>query len=152
VPLLVLACHRQTTAPELIATDDDLELTGPKRIVTPGEQRSGFYAQPVATAVGRDKDGIRSVIRGHLAEIRACYERGLARKPDLAGTLKLTFAIAEDGSVASATTEIGFPDERVADCVAGIAKTLVFPPADGHGVVVVTYPFTLRPDASGGAR
>ncbi|MBC8069690.1 MAG: AgmX/PglI C-terminal domain-containing protein [Deltaproteobacteria bacterium] len=178
LPLFLLACHRQATAPtgqpstkpttqpvavvtieapeqpemreiEALATTEDPEFKGVRRIIRPGDEGSGLYEQPMAVASAlRSKDEIKQVIRAHLREIRACYERGLMRKPDLAGTVRLTFAIAEGGAVESTQTEIGFPDEQVADCIAGIAKTFVFPPAPGHGKVVVTYPFVLQTDAS----
>lgn len=134
----------------VVETNEEPELAGTHRIVEPGEMRSGLYEKPVAGAVeSRSKDAIKSVVRAHIPEIRACYERGVVRQPDLAGTLRLTFTIAEDGKVDSTKTEFGFPDASVAECIVGVVNTFVFPPAPGQGVVIVTYPFVLKTDTGG---
>jgi hypothetical protein len=165
-PVLLLACNKQTAQPtsrpvapaevtvepvqpeiresaivEETEETEEPELTGATRYVKPGEARSGLYENPGASPL-RSKDEIKQVVRAHLLEIRACYERGLVRVPGLNGTLRVSFTIPPGGAVESAQTELGFPDELVADCITGIVKTFVFPPAPG--TVVVTYPFVLK--------
>ena len=44
-----------------------------------------------------DKATIRTHVRQHIGKIQLCYERGLLKKPKLAGTLTVQFVIGPDG-------------------------------------------------------
>src|SRR4051812_47478989 len=46
-----------------------------------------------------DKEVIRRVIRRHLPEVRFCYEKELARSPNLFGRVIVQFTIAGTGEV-----------------------------------------------------
>ena len=77
----------------------------------------------------------------HTAEVRACYDKELARHPGLEGKVIATFTIDAAGAVIDSKAT-GLP--VVADCVAGVIRTLRFPP-NGKGSVVVNYPFVFTP-------
>jgi TonB family protein len=89
---------------------------------------------------------IQAVVREHLGEVRACYERGLRARPDLEGRVVVSFIISPEGAVTSAsvaTSEIR--EARVESCIAQAIRTWRFPAPDGGGVVGVNYPFVLGP-------
>jgi hypothetical protein len=48
------------------------------------------------------KEEIRQVIRTHIDEVRACYEKGLTTLPDLQGKVEVQFIVGEKGQVVSA--------------------------------------------------
>ena len=90
------------------------------------------------------KDTIRRIVRRHLNEIKFCYERGLQKRPDLAGRVSVKFLIEPGGGVktahvAGSTTG----DDTVDQCIARTVSRMVFPMPKESGIVIVTYPFTL---------
>ena len=89
-----------------------------------------------------DKEIIRRYIKRDLQKIQYCYEKELLVKPGLAGTLVVQFFIAPDGKV-NAATGAGV-NANVADCVAGVIKSIEFPKPKGGGGVQVNYPFTFK--------
>lgn len=94
-----------------------------------------------------DKDVIRRVVRGHIEEIRGCYNRGLATDAGLAGRVVVQFAIGGTGAVYSAVVhESTLPahGDPVAQCIVVAAGKWVFPAPEGGGSVIVTYPFVLE--------
>jgi hypothetical protein len=100
-----------------------------------------------ATAQGSlDKELIRGVIRAHIAEVQACYERELWTDPKLSARMMVQFTIAADGWViASVLQSSNVENKRLNDCVVAVVRCWRFPnPADG-GIVIVSYPFVLRP-------
>jgi Ca-activated chloride channel family protein len=89
-------------------------------------------------------DVIRRVVRTAFNNFRACYERALARNPNLHGRIGLHLVIGPDGAVDTATAgEDSLGDAEVAACVAGVARRLSFPAVEGGGVVVVHYPLVF---------
>ncbi len=91
-------------------------------------------------APGLAKPAIRAAMRAGMARIRFCYEEALVGRPTLTGTTLVSFAIAGDGMVTSATGS-GF-DLAVDTCVADVVKTLVFPAVGS--VTAVNYPFAFK--------
>ncbi|MBZ5709179.1 AgmX/PglI C-terminal domain-containing protein [Nannocystis pusilla] len=92
-----------------------------------------------------DKDLIRRVVRAHIPEIRACYNEGLARKPELAGKLTVDFMIGTDGHVSSSEVQGStLADATVEGCIEATVMNWLFPKPDG-GVVKVSYPFAFEP-------
>ena len=87
-----------------------------------------------------DKKLIRTEMRKHVDELRACYEAGLAGSPELGGTVSATFTIAASGKVTSASA-MGV-DPKVASCIAAAVKKIAFAKPK-QGSVAVSYPFTL---------
>jgi metallo-beta-lactamase class B len=94
-----------------------------------------------------DKEAIRRVIGSHIQEVRYCYERELAKMPDLFGTVWVEFTIDAAGNV-SASTALKRSTTRqagVESCVSAAVERWRFPEPKGGGVVVVSYPFVLTP-------
>ena len=95
------------------------------------------------------KEAIRRVIRQHLNEVRFCYEKGLADRPDLEGRVQVGFVIKSDGSVGGAKIkDSSLGDKGVEQCIAKAVERWTFPAPEGCGLVIVSYPFNLVP-ASG---
>ncbi|MEZ4362319.1 MAG: AgmX/PglI C-terminal domain-containing protein [Kofleriaceae bacterium] len=89
-----------------------------------------------------DKAIIRRYIKRNLPKIQYCYEKELLAKPSLSGTVKTTFLIMPNGTVASASG--AGVDGTVASCVAAVVKAIEFPKPKNGGSVEVNYPFTFR--------
>ncbi len=93
-----------------------------------------------------EKNVIRRVVRAHINEVRACYNQGLARSPELAGRVSVQFTIGETGKVtASVVRDSDLPDSAVAECMAKVIRRWQFPAPPGGGSIIVGYPFVLRP-------
>jgi TonB family protein len=97
--------------------------------------------EPVA---GFDAQQLARTIRARLAEVRACYERALKRRPDIGGRLVLRFTLTPAGTVASVEVDedtLGDPD--VTACVRNAVASWRFtaPPRR----VEVTFPFVFQP-------
>jgi hypothetical protein len=76
-------------------------------------------------------DQVLRVVRGHQAEFRECYERGLANAPDLAGHVTVRLVIDPEGN----PSNIGnggsdFPEGQVVSCVVRAFYGLSFPPPE----------------------
>ena len=96
-----------------------------------------------------DKEIIRRIIRRHINEVKFCYEKELAKKPDLYGRVMVQFTIAGTGAVvASVVQNSTMNNPPVEQCIAGAVRRWEFPKPQGGGVVIVSYPFVLK--ASGG--
>lgn len=91
-----------------------------------------------------DKSLIADVITRNRLPIRYCYQRELQKRPSLAGTVRMRFTVAADGSVSTAAvgeSTLGSPE--VEDCLVHLVQRMQFSPVPGGGVVSVTYPFTF---------
>ncbi len=121
---------------------------------------SGFYGKKGGGAPGvgagdpiilgaLDKSLIDRVVKSHLAQIRYCYQRELAKNPKLFGKIVVKFVISKDGSVSSATTKSStMKNPIVEQCVNARFLRMRFPKPKGGGIVIVSYPFVFN--ASGG--
>ena len=91
-----------------------------------------------------DKEIIRRVIRQHHNEVRFCYERGLAARPEISGRVVTSFTIAATGRVlASAVTETSLRETEVESCIAAAVRRWEFP--SSAQTSMVSYPFMLTP-------
>jgi hypothetical protein len=91
------------------------------------------------------KEVIRRIVHRHINEVKFCYERELATRPDLAGRVSIKFIIMGTGAVqmaAVAESTIGNPN--VENCIAQAVRRWTFPQPEGGGIVIVTYPFQLE--------
>ncbi|MDD5306880.1 MAG: AgmX/PglI C-terminal domain-containing protein [Deltaproteobacteria bacterium] len=96
------------------------------------------------------KEVIRRIVHRHINEVKFCYERVLASRPDLAGRVSIKFIISGSGAVqmaAVAESTIGEPG--VENCIAQAVRRWVFPQPEGGGIVIVTYPFQLESGGEG---
>ena len=121
---------------------------------------SGFYGKKGGGSPGvgagdpiilgaLDKSLIDRVVKSHLAQIRYCYQRELAKNPKLFGKIVVKFVISKDGSVSSATTKSStMKNPIVEQCVNARFLRMRFPKPKGGGIVIVSYPFVFN--ASGG--
>ncbi len=100
---------------------------------------------PAVVVGALDREIIRRVVRAHVDQVRACYERALLRTPGLEGKVSLAWVIGPSGRVRSARVSAGSGDASLDGCVARHVRTWVFPAPKGGGDVVVTYPFVVRP-------
>jgi hypothetical protein len=112
----------------------------------PAEEAGGVTGGAGATVVGAlSRDEIRAVVRQASPSVRACYERGLQRSPDLGGRVVVRFVIGPRGAVQSTeVTENETRDDALGACIAGAVRALRFPEPHGGGVVQVSYPFLLQ--------
>ncbi len=93
---------------------------------------------------------IQRIVRQSFGRFRLCYEKGLAKDPSLAGTMRVSFTIGRNGKVTEAKDSGTLKDAAVAACVVKAFRGLTFPEPEG-GVVKVTYPVAFSPggDADG---
>ena len=93
-----------------------------------------------------DKRVIQKVVQQHRAELRACYEREVARVKGLSGKLDVNWIIAANGSVVSVgINESTIRNKNVEDCVTNSIKRWRFPAPKGGGMVrIATYPFVFE--------
>jgi len=94
------------------------------------------------------KDAIRRVVHSRLNEVKYCYERELASRPDLSGRVSVKFVINGMGAVMNAAaTESTLGSAALEMCIAQAVRRWTFPQPVGGGVVIVTYPFQLETPA-----
>jgi hypothetical protein len=75
-----------------------------------------------------DKDLIRRIVRAHINEVRYCYNKGLARDPNLKGRLSIEFTIDGKGKVSKAVVkESTVKDVSVGECIAKQMLKWTFP-------------------------
>ncbi len=91
-----------------------------------------------------DKKDISETIRGHMTQLRYCYEKQLKRSPTLAGKVVVRFSIAPNGKVTSARAVTSL-HPTVDHCVVATVGRMVFPKPKGGGMVTVSYPLVFRP-------
>lgn len=103
------------------------------------------HAKAVVTG-SLDKDIIRRIVRAHANEVRACYEVGLVKDPNLAGKVTIALAIGADGKVDSVVIKADtLHDEGVNKCLSKSIKRWKFPKPPGGGNVSVSHPFVFSP-------
>jgi len=102
--------------------------------------------QTTTRAGGLAKSAIMKVIKEHQEEIKACYERQLARNPNASGKVALLFVIGASGAVEEArAVEVSDGLGPVAECAAARIRTWGFPEPAGGGKVTVTFPWVFKP-------
>ena len=94
---------------------------------------------------GCDKGDIQKNVRRRAAAIRACYERQLLTKPDLAGKLTVQWTINPEGEVESIKPEgDSLGNNEVTDCVLRALRRIRFKKPDA-GICVILWPFVFQP-------
>ena len=90
------------------------------------------------------REAIAKVVRKHLREVQACYEKNLLLNPKLKGKLMMEWTISTTGSVSVVKAKVNtMATPAVAMCVQARIKRWKFPQPKG-GTVVVTYPFIFN--------
>ncbi|MBT8494501.1 MAG: AgmX/PglI C-terminal domain-containing protein [Deltaproteobacteria bacterium] len=111
----------------------------------PAEPAGEPKAIPVEGAAKENASHINSTIASRKAEVRACYQRELAKNLKLRGKVVVHFSIGQDGKVVSASNTHDQIGQVVADCVTEVIKTLEFDVVDVDGnEVKVSYPFLFQ--------
>ncbi|MBL8743731.1 MAG: AgmX/PglI C-terminal domain-containing protein, partial [Myxococcales bacterium] len=102
---------------------------------------------PLPTATG--PAAIQEILQSQAAAYRKCYAAGLAKKPDLTGSVNIRLSIRKDGSVESASGQGSkLPDPTVIACIEKAIASLRFPASDATSSI--TYPISFA--SAGGAR
>lgn len=88
---------------------------------------------------------VSRVVRRHGSEARLCYERSLARRPELAGAMTVAFDVSGLGAVSGATiVRSTIDDEDVSTCIRAAVDRWTFP-ASAAGTTRVSVPITFSP-------
>lgn len=91
------------------------------------------------------KEKARKVIKQHMKEIKACYEKQLASDPDLEGRIEVRFAVNEQGIVVNAKVEKDtVKNKALSDCIVNAMKHWTFH-SHHAGLIQLTYPFVFTP-------
>lgn len=94
-----------------------------------------------------DRELVRRIIRRHINEVKFCYERELTRNPRIEGRVMIQFTIAPTGDVPQSSVQSStLGSIPVEQCIASAVRRWEFPRPLGGGIVLVTYPFLLRPE------
>ena len=92
---------------------------------------------------GLNADSVRMVVRHHLPQVRACYDRALKQKADLAGIVEIRFTISEQGQATSSSVYRNTTGhEGLGKCLAVIIRRWRYPRPVG-GAVEFVYPFVF---------
>ena len=115
--------------------------------IAPGGEPASIFGRDTDGSLptgSLDKEIIRRVIRSHIDEVKACYEKELKTKPTLAGRIMVQFTIAATGQViASVLQRSTMDDARVENCIVQAVRGWEFPKPLGGGIVIVSHPFVL---------
>jgi len=89
-------------------------------------------------------EAVQRVVRQSFGRMRACYQAGLEKNPDLEGRVTVKFVIDREGQVALASpwADTTIADVTVAQCVTRAYQAMTFPKPEG-GIVTVVYPIVL---------
>lgn len=92
-----------------------------------------------------DKRIIQKVVRQHSGELRACYEKELAKVKGLNGRVVVVWIISPQGAVSKALVkESTIKNKAVENCVVNSIKFWRFPVPKGGGMVQIEYPFVFE--------
>ena len=91
-----------------------------------------------------DRVVVERMVRSHLPQLRACYERELMAFPAMAGMVTVTFAAGPDGRVGQTSVLGSGVSPAVSACAVQVVQALQFPTGQP---ISVSYPFQF---ASGG--
>jgi hypothetical protein len=93
---------------------------------------------------GVDADGVRFVVKAHLSQVHACYERAF-KEASPGGRVEIGFAITPSGSPARVRTESNSTgSESLANCLEARVRSWQFPKPVG-GDYELIYPFVFSP-------
>ena len=119
---------------------------------------ASFVEVPINTSVaisndvtlegGLSRGVIMATIQKYLAQIKACYNKGLKTSPGLEGTVSMDFRILASGFLKYArvgASSLG--SKLVESCMAGKMMKWQFPKPRGGVSQDVRFPFSLRPES-----
>jgi TonB family protein len=97
-----------------------------------------------------NKDLIRQVIQENRGSVLTCYDDVVRKTPGLQpqGEIAVRFVISRTGEVCAAQLARSTANIlELEDCVVHAVASWRFPPPEGDGVLIVTYPFLFRAQA-----
>lgn len=104
---------------------------------------STLAAQPLPAF--NAKDDIKSVVKAHSTEVRACYEMALAKSPELQGKITVSFNIEPSGQITSAAIQSSTLDhDGLEHCVLTAVAGWQFSPRTEAEPLTVSYPFMFQ--------
>lgn len=110
-----------------------------------GKRGTRFIPGKTTILGGLSQEVVGQIVRRHWNEIKYCYERELAKDPNLEGKVAVSFQIGPVGSVIRTTiAETTLGNSAAEQCMLNQVKKWRFPAPEGGGVVDVTYPFIFR--------
>jgi TonB family protein len=93
-----------------------------------------------------EQQPVSHVKHSSLNLVKLCYERGLAKHPELGGRVAVRFTISAEGKViAAAVASSTMKNPEVESCIVNAVLRWEFPPPSGGGEVIVEYPFSFSP-------
>src|SRR5262249_15532417 len=130
---------------------------GSLRAAGPGEvgtgERGGERAVKgiVKESAPTDVDGsldpsvIIKEIRQRIGAVKACYESGIRRNPNIGGKLTLRFAVSSIGKVTKVDIENDtMHDDEVASCIKARVSSWRFPAPPSGSTAEFSYPFIFQ--------
>jgi hypothetical protein len=110
------------------------------------EKKVSGVVKSEAPAVDGELDPamVAKEVRSRLGAIKACYERGLKRNPNLSGKIVIHWTITQAGTVSGVDVEQDtLGDAEVASCIKSLIARWRFPAPSG-GSVEVSFPFVFQ--------
>lgn len=144
-----LACT--STRPELPPASAELGAPTSRGTLSVGTPslRGWDMAHPPVRQGEVDLPAISTEVQRRLAGLEGCYERRLAAKPALAGTVEIHWNLAETGEVMEACiTRDTVGDQEIVDCVNKLVLDGGRFPAPRGGAVDVSVPFVFTTRAA----
>jgi TonB family protein len=131
--LLLIACSASTAQPRAESRVSVAPDVGPPQ----GSAQPEPEPEPPLT-----RDEIRLVVRAKLAEVRDCFDTGLASDPTLGGRVALRFTIDAAGRVRDSTiVEDQLASSSVAACLLERIEHWQFPRPRAGQELTIVYPF-----------
>ncbi len=112
----------------------------------PGKKRKVTYRGSLS------REEIESTLKSVRNQVRFCYEKRLAKHPELKGSVVMNFVIGGSGEVKSAEALADPGMEEVASCATLVVRRLKFPSPRGGGNVIVNYPYRFSPEEKASAK
>jgi len=92
---------------------------------------------------------IRSAVRSHFSQFRACYDALRKTSPTASGTFELSYSVASDGTAKGVTVAMpaSLEDATFRACVQSAAESITYPAwsHDAKATTTVRYPITVTP-------
>jgi TonB family protein len=111
-----------------------------------GERRTS-RAPPLDVPVGLTTKEVGAIVKAHMKEIRACYERELAHDATLTGKVSVRWSVGARGRVSDAEVTASELHNGAAEtCVLNAVRALSFPDPKNGAIIAVTYPFVFKPE------